>query len=142
MIDKSKIESMGLLDWLEKETSIYVYREDDNYWYVWLKERYEEVKKQENAYEILKKIVKAYQPKGVHNSILKLISEKLPEFMTKEICVIAVKNDGASLQDVPKDYVDYEMCLSAVENCGYAIKYVPEQYLTESLIKRAVCLHP
>ena len=142
MIDKSKIESMGLLDWLEKETSIYVYREDDNYGYVWLKEGYEEVKKQENAYEILKKIVKAYQPKGVHNSILKLISEKLPEFMTKEICVIAVKNDGASLQDVPKDYVDYEMCLSAVENCGYAIKYVPEQYLTESLIKRAVCLHP
>ena len=149
MIDKSKIESMGLLDWLEKETSIYVYREDDNYWYVWLKERYEEVKKQENAYEILKKIVKAYQPKVVHisifnthNSILKLISEKLPEFMTKEICVLAVKNNGASLHDVPKDYVDYEMCLSAVENCGYAIQYVPEQYLTESFIKRAVCLHP
>ena len=143
MIDKSKIEKMGLLNWLEKNTSYYIEREDDDFYYEYLQTLHEKIEKLENSYEYLKALVKANKSKAPFYSILKLISEKLPKkFMTKEICLLAVKNDGMSLRYVPKELLDYEICLSAVENNGSAIEYVPEQYLTDALIDIVIKRHP
>lgn len=146
MISKSKIESMGLLNWLEKNNVPFsereIEREDDNYYYVYLQTNCKEIEKLDNCYEYLKKLVLVNKSKATEFSILKLISEKLPKFMTKEICLAAVKNDGMYLKDVPQQYLDQELCLSAIKNNVAALKCVPAELLSEERCFELVNIDP
>lgn len=166
MIDNERKEEGSLIKYLDDKTSIYATKSDPHYLYVYLESVYGKIEKLEQGYEYLKKLVSVYKAKDYNYRILKLISEKLPSFITREICLIAVKNSGANLEYVPKEYLDYDMCLSAVENDGRAIeyipkehldykmclsavksyggaiKYVPEQYITEDFVEKVIGLNP
>ena len=132
MISKSKIESMGLLNWLEKNNLPFIEREDDNYYYVYLQTNCKEIEKLDNCYEYLKKLVLENKSKATEFSILKLISEKLPKFMTKEICLAAVKNDGMYLKDVPQQYLDQEY-LKWIAKGQRLDKFLKQQYFYQEL---------
>lgn len=166
MIDNERKKEGSLIKYLDDKTSIYATKSDPHYLYVYLESVYGKIEKLEQGYEYLKKLVSVYKAKDYRYRILKLISEKLPAFMTRELCLIAVKNSGANLEYVPKEYLDYDMCMSAVENDGRAIeyapkehldhkmclsavksyggaiKYVPEQYITEDFVEKVIGLNP
>jgi hypothetical protein len=58
---------------------------------------------------------------------------------TKEICEIAVSDDGEALQYVPKHLIDYTLCEKAIFQTGFAIQFVPntlENYY--SLCEKAI----
>jgi hypothetical protein len=49
-----------------------------------------------------------------------------------------VERNGAVLEYVPRELVDYELCLAAVRSNGFAIEHVPEKLLTPKLIDAAL----
>ena len=51
------------------------------------------------------------------------------EFIDKEICLEAVKNDGYILKDIPKEFINKELCIEDVKNKVFSIQYVPEEIL-------------
>ena len=60
------------------------------------------------------------------------------EFMTEEICKVAVKRNGLALEFVPKDFLTEELCKIAVEDDGRALEFVPEYFSTEEICKIAI----
>lgn len=73
---------------------------------------------------------------------LRYVSKKL---INCNLCEIAVKQNGRSLEYVPKQYFDGEneewvetICEIAVSNDGLALRYVPERFVTKSLVEAAV----
>jgi len=84
------------------------------------------------------------------------------EVITEEICLEAVRQDGAALQYVPRQLITQEMykgavktfgaalqyiqkelkteevCLEAVKQNGYALQYVPRELITEEVCLEAV----
>ncbi len=59
-------------------------------------------------------------------TILRVIAKK---YLTREVCEIAVRQNGLNLKYVPECYRDARMCLGAVESDGAALAKVPEQVL-------------
>jgi hypothetical protein len=49
------------------------------------------------------------------------------KYKTKELCEMAVRNDGYSLQYVPEELKTKEMCELAIEQNGMALQHVPEE---------------
>jgi hypothetical protein len=59
---------------------------------------------------------------------------------TPERCCVAVKQNGLSLQVIPKAMHTVDMCLEAVKQNGSAIKYVSSKVLTYEICLEAVVL--
>jgi len=55
--------------------------------------------------------------------ILEVVSRR---FLTREVCEVAVKNNGLNLEFVPEQYKDADMCMLAVQGEGDALKYAPD----------------
>jgi hypothetical protein len=49
------------------------------------------------------------------------------EFLDKELCLEAVKQNGDALKLVPDEFCDKEICLKAVRQNGDALKLVPDE---------------
>ena len=66
-----------------------------------------------------------------------LIKNVPKEYITLEMCKIAVKKHGVALKWVPEELKTKEMCNIAVTNdfTGNALKYVPEEFKTYELCK-------
>ena len=76
-----------------------------------------------------------------YNIKFKCLSE-LPEKSRKpEICLLAVKRNGNSLQYVPKDYITSEMCFIAINKDYKALQYVPEDLKTSEICLAAIRRH-
>ncbi len=65
------------------------------------------------------------------------VKKYLPQFVTKELCDIAVKGNFDIIQYIPKQFITYELCRDAVINGEYTviyhiIKYLP-QFVTDEL---------
>ena len=60
------------------------------------------------------------------------------EYITKELCELAVQKNGHSLNYVPEHLKTPEFCEVAVKNHGYALQYVPDELITKELFKLAV----
>jgi hypothetical protein len=60
------------------------------------------------------------------------------DLLTYEICIEAVKNDGYAIQFIPNDLLTYEICIEAVKNNGHAIEFIPNDLLNYSLCLEAV----
>ena len=69
------------------------------------------------------------------SSMLEFVPE---EFITFELCEIAVKNRGYALNYVPEELKTEELCLAAVKKDGYYLEYVPDKFKTEKICKAAV----
>ena len=61
-----------------------------------------------------------------------------PEFMTEEICKLALKTNGYALECVPHELITDEMCNLALQQNGLALQYVPPELMTEEICKIAV----
>ena len=63
-------------------------------------------------------------------------------YKTKEFCELAVSHNGYALKYIPntffKKYKDYNMCKIAVEQNGLSLEYVPEKLKTPELCELAV----
>jgi hypothetical protein len=58
----------------------------------------------------------------------------IPEYLkTPEIYELAVQQNGLSITYIPKELRTKELCELAVKQDGYALNYVPEKYLTQEL---------
>lgn len=53
------------------------------------------------------------------------------EFMTEELCMIAIKNSSSALQFIKNQSL--KMCLLSVSKYAYNIKYVNDEFMTEEL---------
>jgi hypothetical protein len=60
------------------------------------------------------------------------------ELKTKELCELAVKNNGNALRYVPLKLRTKELCELAVKNNGNALRYVPEEYQTKRIYEFAI----
>lgn len=58
------------------------------------------------------------------------------QFLTEELCKLAVQENGIILQLVKNQ--TYDICNLAVQHNGMALKYVQDQFLTEELCKLAI----
>ena len=59
---------------------------------------------------------------------MEICPDKYNEYVEK------VKQDGYELDDVPDEYMTEEICKLAVQQHGFALQNVPLEYLTEELI--------
>ena len=66
---------------------------------------------------------------------LKYIPKK---YLTREICELAVKQDGLSLCYVPDKLKTPALCEIAINQNGMSIEWIPEKYLTKELCELAV----
>ena len=66
-----------------------------------------------------------------------LIKNVPKEYITQELCELAVKQNGVALKWVPEELKTFELCNIAVTNdfTGNALKYVPEEFKTYELCK-------
>ena len=64
-----------------------------------------------------------------------LIKNVPKEYITQELCELAVKQNGVALKWVPEELKTFELCNIAVTNdfTGNALKYVPEELRTPRL---------
>ena len=69
-----------------------------------------------------------------------LIKNVPKEYITQELCELAVKQNGVALKWVPEELKTFELCNIAVTNdfTGNALKYVPEEFKTYELCKVAL----
>jgi calcineurin-like phosphoesterase family protein len=68
-----------------------------------------------------------------------LILKDIPKSMcTLELCIEAVKQNGWALKYVPEKLINTEICLIAVENDGDALMYTPDEFQTNELYIEAV----
>ena len=66
---------------------------------------------------------------------LRFIPEK---YITKELCEIAINNDGNAVSDVPEKYKTKELYELAVQENGLNLYHVPEEYRTKELCEIAI----
>ena len=64
------------------------------------------------------------------------------DFLTYDMCVSAIKNNGLELQYVTPDIITYDLCVSAIKNNGLALRYVPDIYRTYEIQIMAVKQNP
>ena len=69
-----------------------------------------------------------------------LIKNVPKEYITQELCELAVKQNGVALKWVPEELKTFELCNIAVTNdfTGNALKYVPEEFKTYEICKVAL----
>jgi hypothetical protein len=60
------------------------------------------------------------------------------EYITPELCELAIKKNGWALSYVPKEFRDYNLCLEAVKNKGYALIHVLKEFRDYNLCLEAV----
>ena len=53
------------------------------------------------------------------------------EFITSELCILAVTQDCYALDEVPEELRTYEVCKLAVTQDRYALEYVPDHLQDE-----------
>ena len=75
---------------------------------------------------------------SVGNAELPKLEVTSEEQKTPEICLEAVKRNGALLEYVPEELRTAEICLEAVKSNRWALEYVPEELITEKLCLAAV----
>ncbi|WP_143307101.1 DUF4116 domain-containing protein [Chitinophaga vietnamensis] len=61
-----------------------------------------------------------------------------PEFLTKELCMLALQQTVFALQFFPSSFIDETIVRKAVEKDGMALRYVPEHLITKTLCYQAV----
>ena len=66
---------------------------------------------------------------------MKYIPEQL---RTKELCELAIKQNGSSLYYVPECLKTPEFCEVAVKNYGHALQFVPDEIITKELCELAI----
>ena len=57
---------------------------------------------------------------------------------TQELCKLAVKENGAALGYTPEELKTSELCEIAVQNNGSALRYVPKHLITQELCELAI----
>lgn len=92
------------------------------YWYFHL----DGMGKQAQTREMVDEAVRNFIVDNRSYTILRVIAKK---YLTREVCEIAVRQNGLNLKYVPECYRDARMCLGAVESDGAALAKVPEQVL-------------
>ena len=60
------------------------------------------------------------------------------EFITQEICELAIRQSGIALRYVPDEFVTPELCELVVRQDGRALEYIPYKFKTQELYKIAV----
>ena len=60
------------------------------------------------------------------------------EYITKELCELAVKQNGRALRYVPLEYKTEELCKLAIQEDGWSLKYIPDELKTLELYELAV----
>jgi hypothetical protein len=63
------------------------------------------------------------------------ISDVPAKFKTKAMCTLAV-NSGASLDNVPPEFIDYDMAYAAVGMSDYALNYIPHDLINKPMLVR------
>lgn len=53
----------------------------------------------------------------------------------KNILLKFVKNDGTSIQYIPKELLDYDICLEAVKQNIEALKMIPKNFINDKIIE-------
>lgn len=61
-----------------------------------------------------------------------------PEFMTKELCMLALQQTVFALQFFPEQFIDAAVVRQAVEKDGMALRHVPDALITKELCYMAV----
>ncbi|MCR5260177.1 MAG: DUF4116 domain-containing protein [Desulfovibrio sp.] len=61
------------------------------------------------------------------------LDTSLKELRMPELCMEAVRRNGATLRFVPKELKTPDMCTVAVESAGEAVKFVPPPLRTPEL---------
>lgn len=79
---------------------------------------------------------KKYEAKVMKN--WKAIEFVPKEFITEEVCMIAVMQSGLALEYVPKELITEEMCMIAINNNENAIKFIPKELQTREMCMLAV----
>jgi hypothetical protein len=79
--------------------------------------------------------VKKFEKHYVNEAPIEFIPK---EFLTPEIFLDSVQNDGLTLEFIPDDLKTHEICLAAVQQSGVALGFVPDALKTESLCKIAL----
>lgn len=59
-------------------------------------------------------------------------------FKNMKLCMRSIKGYGCNLKDVPKDLINKEMCIEAVTQSAFAIEYVPKEILDKDICLAAV----
>jgi len=61
-----------------------------------------------------------------------------PEFLTKELCMLALQQTVFALQFFPEQFIDAAVVRKAVEQDGMALRYIPDALITKELCYMAV----
>ena len=60
--------------------------------------------------------------------------QNVPDFLrVKELCMIAVSQEGCTIQYVPDDIIDQNMCDVALNNNNFPLPYIPIRFLTANI---------
>ena len=68
----------------------------------------------------------------------RFILSDMSDLLIYDNCMMAVKQTGYALYNVPEEHISYKLCLAAVENQGYSLFGVPYKFRTSSLCLTAV----
>lgn len=118
MEDNLFVRSSKLIQYL-KNKLFKIGKDNPFYWYYYLKDAGKRVQTKEMA----DKAVNEFIVDNPEYKILEVISRR---FLTREVCEVAVKNNGLNLEFVPEQYKDADMCMLAVQGEGDALKYAPD----------------
>lgn len=121
MEDRKSVYGAQLITQLENRPSVVDSGTTIN-WYVHL----ERIGKQAQTEEMVQAAIKQFNVEHKEWLLLNVIAKK---FLTREICELAVRNNGLNLKYVPKMYCDENMVLIAVRNNGDVLRDVPDSIL-------------
>lgn len=68
--------------------------------------------------------------------MIRLVPREMPNY--RQLCFLAVSENGKALQFIPSNIIDYEMCEIAVNEAGRLLIFVPEKFRDYNLCKKAL----
>lgn len=60
------------------------------------------------------------------------------QFLTLELCELAIERDGCAIRDIPRDLLTYDLCELAVKKKGTELIGIPVKFQKKALIKLAI----